>query len=244
MSYTRNMIAKNIAGLLHDGDLVNLGVGIPTLVGNYLPEGISILLHGENGCIGQDRELQNTWDISDRNSVIKWLQDHGDIQNGWRDGHRDLNNASSAPITLIPGACCFDSALSFVIARGGHVDVTVLGGLQVDAQGNLANWTVPGKQVNGMGGAMDLVNGAKKVIVAMEHCSKKGEPKLLENCTMPLTAIHCVKMVVTELCIIEFQQGVPVVIAMAPDLSKDELQDKTGMKLTFAPEIREMELPN
>ena len=244
MSYTRNMIAKNIAAQLHDGDLVNLGVGIPTLVGNYLPEGVSVLLHGENGCIGQDRELQNIWDVFDRTSVVSWLREHGDVENGWKVGHRDLNNASSAPITLIPGACCFDTVMSFAIARGGHVDVTVLGGLQVDAQGNLANWTVPGKQVNGMGGAMDLVNGAKKVIVAMEHCSKNGAPKLLETCTMPLTAIHCVKMVVTELCIIEFQDGAPVVVAMAPDMSAEALQSKTGMKLAFAPNVWTMELPD
>ena len=240
MSSKRATIAKNIALMLHDGDVVNLGVGLPTMVSNYLPAGMTILLHGENGCIGQDRELPYACDFNDRDSVTAYLCAHDDAHGGWRTGHRDLCNASDAFITLVPGACCFDSAMSFAIARGGHLDATVLGGLQVDAEGSLANWAIPGKRTNGMGGAMDLVSGAKKVIVAMEHCAKDGAPKLVASCTMPLTGVHCVSVLVTELCIVEFIDRRPVVRAMAAGLTREELQAVTGAALVFPDTIETM----
>lgn len=236
----RKVIAKNIACMLNDGDIVNLGVGIPTMVGNYLAEGVNIFLHGENGCIGQDRELPFEWNINDRASVVEWLNAHGDENCDWRSGHRDLNNASDAFITLIPGACCFDSVTSFAIARGGHLDATVLGALQVDENGSLANWTVPGKKLNGMGGAMDLVAGAKKVIAAMEHCTKSGEPKFVRRCTMPLTGESCVDVLVTELCVVEFKDGIGTVTAMASGISREYLQSVTGASLKFSDNVRQM----
>lgn len=240
MSDKRATIAKNIALMLNDGDVVNLGVGLPTMVSNYLPAGMNILLHGENGCIGQDLELPFECDFNDRASVTSYLRTHDDAHGDWRTGHRDLCNASDAFITLIPGASCFDSAMSFAIARGGHLDATVLGGLQVDAEGNLANWAIPGKRINGMGGAMDLVSGAKKVIVAMEHCAKDGTPKLVDSCTMPLTGTHCVTVLVTELCIVEFIDRRPVVKAMVKGLTREQLQAVTGAALVFPDEIKTM----
>ena len=243
MATKREIIARNIADMLHDGDVVNLGVGIPSLVGNYIPKDIMILLHSEYGCVGMGQELKAPWDISDRNSVISWMNEHRGENADWRTGHKDLYNASDALITLNPGACCFDTALSFAIARGGHLDATVLGGLQVDMEGNLANWTVPGKKLNGMGGAMDLVSGAKKVIVAMEHCSKTGEPKLVKRCTMPLTAINCVDIVVTDLCVIQCGSGKMTVIAMAPGITKEELMAKTEAELAFADILMQMKIP-
>lgn len=243
MASTREIIARNIADMLYDGDVVNLGVGIPTMVGNYIPEDITILLHSENGCIGMGKEIPDPWDYTDRDSVIRWMDEHKGEKSDWRTGHKDLNNASDVLITLNPGACCFDTALSFAIARGGHLDVTVLGGLQVDLDANLANWTVPGKKLNGMGGAMDLVSGAKKVIVAMEHCSKDGAPKLMKKCTMPLTAVNCVDTVVTDLCVIQCGDGKMTVTAMAPGVTKEELQAKTEAPLTFAEDIQLMKMP-
>lgn len=239
----RQIIAKNIAGMLHDGDFVNLGIGIPTLVGNYIPEDVEIIFHGENGCAGQDKELHFDHIYETKETLRAWLDTHGGEQTDYRseEGHRDLVNAGGFMITLRPGGCCFDSSVSFAMARGGHLDATVLGGLQVDRHGNLANWMVPGKKINGVGGAMDLAAGAKKVIVAMEHCTKTGEPKILEECDMPLTALHCVDVVVTELCIIEVQEEKLVVTAMAPGLTKEELQKKTGAKLDFAQVIQTMQ---
>ncbi len=243
MATKRQIIARNIADMLHDGDVVNLGVGIPSLVGNYISEGITIFLHSENGCVGMGQELETPWDFSDRDSVISWMNGHRGEAADWRTGHKDLYNASDALITLNPGACCFDTVLSFAIARGGHLDVTVLGGLQVDMDANLANWTVPGKKLNGMGGAMDLVSGAKKVIVAMEHCYKTGEPKLMKRCTMPLTAVNCVDTVVTDLCMIQCSGGEMIVTALAPGITKKELQAKTEAELTFANDLKEMKIP-
>lgn len=235
MADPRKTIARNIAPMLHDGDFVNLGVGIPTLVGSYIPHDVTVLLHGENGCIGQDRIVSGTPE-----EMAQWERSHGGQQGDWRKGHRDLINASCEHITLIPGACCFDSAVSFAMARGGRLDVTVLGGLQVDIEGNLANWIVPGKRISGMGGAMDLVNGAKKVIVAMEHCTKTGEPKILKCCDMPLTAVRCVDIVVTELCVLRHIENGFEVLAIAPGLSPEELQQKTEAPLTFAENLQPM----
>ena len=239
MADNREIIACNIAPMLGNGDFVNLGVGIPTMVSNYIPPEKTVLLHGENGQIGQDRTITGT-----RPEMAEWEKDHTGENGDWQNGHKDLINAGCTNVTLIPGGCCFDSSVSFAMARGGHLDATILGGLQVDEEGNLANWIVPGKRMNGMGGAMDLVSGAKKVIVAMEHCSKDGEPKLLKKCTMPLTAIGCVSTIVTELCIIDVKNGKFVVRAMAPGVTKEELSDKTEAELIFADEITEMIIPD
>ncbi len=242
MSDVRKIIAKNIAEMLCDGDFVNLGIGIPTLVANYIPEGIDVILHGENGFTGQDRELDMPDIYKDIETYKAWLNAHGGEQTDHLsgEGHRDLVNAGGFYITLLPIASCFDSSISFAIARGGHLDVTVLGGLQVDRHGNLANWMVPGKKINGMGGAMDLATGAKKVIIAMEHCTRDGSPKILEQCDMPLTALNCVDVIVTELCVIEVRDEALVVTAMFPGVTREELQKKTGAKLVFAEKIREM----
>lgn len=244
MADNREMIARNIADMLSDGDLVNLGVGIPSLVGNYIPEDMTVLLHCENGCVGMEKALDTPWDLSDRDDVAGWMEKMGGENGNWRTGHYDLINASNMPITLIPGACCFDTAMSFSIARGGHLDATVLGGLQVDMDGNLANWSVPGQKVRGMGGAMDLVSGAKSVIVAMEHCSKSGEPKIVKKCSMPLTALNCVDVIVTELCIIHCKDGELTVTAMAPGVTKEELIEKTEATLHFAANIERMKVPD
>lgn len=244
MNRAKEIIAANIAPMLKDGDIVNLGVGMPSLVSKYIRRDIQILIHSENGYIGQERELPFEFDFNNRSSVISWLDAHGDNNGNYRTGHRDLCNASDAFVTLIPGASCFDSVLSFTIARGGHLDATVLGALQVDSEGNLANWCVPGKKLNGMGGAMDLVSGAKKVIVAMEHLAKDKTPKLVKKCTMPLTGIHCVDVLVTENCIVEFKEGKGTVVAMAPGITKNNLMAITEAELTFVHKPSLMIIPN
>lgn len=241
MKRSRNIIAKNIANMLHDGDFVNLGVGIPTLVSNYIPKEKTILLHGENGYVGQDKQLDMKETYASKELYHKWIDEKGGESGNWREGHKDLCNAGGFFISLIPGAACFDSMISFGIARGGHLDATVLGGLQVDRHGNLANWLVPGGRINGMGGAMDLVSGAKKVIIAMEHTSKNGESKIVEECTMSLTALNCVDTIVTELCIINVKNEKLIVRAMAPGITKEELQSKTGAKLDFSSDISVMD---
>lgn len=242
---TRHTIAKNIARFFEDGSFVNLGVGIPTLSANYVPEGVKFLLHAEDGFAGEEKTIPYPWGNSfdSREAVEAGMRSLGDDSGcDWTTGHRDLCDASNSLVVLGPGACCFDSSISFAMARGGHLDMTVLGGLQVDESGNLANWMVPGKRINGMGGAMDLVSGAKKVVVAMEHCSKAGEPKILKKCTFPLTALGCVSVIVTDLAIIEFKDGKMVVTAMNPNITKEELQAKTEATLTFADQIDVMDI--
>ena len=243
---TRDIIAKNIACMLHDGDFVNLGVGIPTLVGKYIPEGIEVILHGENGAAGLGAELEPTGLYDDGETLLRWRENHRGIIPNALKGHKDLANAGGNHTELIPGAACFDSLVSFAIARGGHLDMTVLGGMQVDEHGNLANWKIPGKRESGMGGAMDLVAGTKKVIVAMEHCAKNGSAKLLRQCTLPLTGEHVVDYVVTELCILRLTDKGRTpgfeVTAMAPGISREELQRKTDSQLRFAESISEMVL--
>ena len=190
----QTVIAKRIALELRDGMLVNLGIGIPTLVANYVTPGARIFFQSENGLIGT-----------------------GPIpQDGLAQAR--LTDAGGRPVTAIPGASTFDSAMSFGLIRGGHVDVTVLGGLQVDAHGQLANWMIPGKMVPGMGGAMDLVTGAKRVIVAMQHTAK-GKPKIVRRCSLPLTSIRPVDLLVTELAVIAFPNGRPTLIETAPGVS-------------------------
>ena len=241
---TRDIIAKNIALMLHDGDFVNLGVGIPTLVGKYIPDGVEVILHGENGAAGLGAELDPEGLYDNGETLLSWRENHRGIRPDALEGHKDLANAGGNQTKLVSGAACFDSLISFAIARGGHLDMTVLGGMQVDEEGNLANWKIPGKRESGMGGAMDLVAGTKKVIVAMEHCAKNGSSKLLRHCSLPLTGAHVVDYVVTELCILRLtEKGLKPgfeVIAMAPCLTREELQSKTEAPLNFAENITEM----
>src|SRR5246127_5056358 len=190
----QTLIARRIAQELRTGMLVNLGIGIPTLVANYVPADIKVFFQSENGLIG-------TGPIPEQGME-----------------HPTLTDAAGRPITALPGAATFDSAMSFALIRGGHVDMTVLGGLQVDAKGRLANWMIPGKMVPGMGGAMDLVSGAKHVIVAMQHTAK-GKPKILETCTLPLTSERQVDLVVTEMAVIGFPDGRATLLETGPGVS-------------------------
>jgi acetate CoA/acetoacetate CoA-transferase beta subunit len=213
----QELIAKRIALELRDGMLVNLGIGIPTLVANFVPAGMHIYFQSENGLIGT-----------------------GPIpQEGLAQAR--LTDAAGRPVTAIPGASTFDSAMSFGLIRGGHVDVTVLGGLQVDQQGQLANWTIPGKMVPGMGGAMDLVTGAKRVIVAMQHTAK-GKSKILKRCTLPLTSARKIDLVVTELCAISFADGRATLIETAPDVSIEQVLAATEAELVIPSTVPQMKI--
>jgi acetate CoA/acetoacetate CoA-transferase beta subunit len=213
----QQLIAKRIALELRDGMLVNLGIGIPTLVANFVPAGMHIYFQSENGLIGT-----------------------GPIpQEGLAQAR--LTDAAGRPVSAIPGASTFDSAMSFGLIRGGHVDVTVLGGLQVDQQGQLANWTIPGKMVPGMGGAMDLVTGAKRVIVAMQHTAK-GKSKILKRCTLPLTSARRIDLVVTELCAISFADGRATLIETAPDVSIEQVLAATEAELVIPSTVPQMKI--
>jgi acetate CoA/acetoacetate CoA-transferase beta subunit len=197
--------------------LVNLGIGIPTLVANYLPDDVRVFFQSENGLIG-------TGSIPEEGMA-----------------HPTLTDAGGRPVSALPGACTFDSAMSFGLIRGGHLDVTVLGGLQVDTQGHLANWMIPRKMVPGMGGAMDLVTGAKHVIVAMQHTAK-GKPKIVETCSLPLTSVRPVDLVVTEMAVIGFAQGRATLLETAPGVSIAEVIRATEATLAMAPDIPTMTL--
>ena len=211
------LIAKRVAQELHDGDVVNLGIGIPTMVSNYIPKGITIFFQSENGIIGMGAEA------SEMNKNI------------------DLTNASGKYVTALPGAACFDSSISFGLIRGGHLDVTVLGGLQVDEKGRLANWMIPGKMVPGMGGAMDLVTGAKKVIIAMTHTAK-GKPKIVKECNLPITSTRRVDLIVTELSVIEPTEKGLILKELAPNVSVEEVIEKTDAHLLISKDIKEMKV--
>jgi acetate CoA/acetoacetate CoA-transferase beta subunit len=213
----QTIIAKRIALDLRDGMLVNLGIGIPTLVANYVPAGIHIFFQSENGLIGT-----------------------GPIpQEGLAQAR--LTDAGGRPVTALPGASTFDSAVSFGLIRGGHVDMTVLGGLQVDQEGKLANWTIPGKMVPGMGGAMDLVSGAKRVIVAMQHTAK-GKPKIVRRCSLPLTSARAVALVVTELAVISFDSGRATLVETAPGVSVQQVLAATEAELVVSPHVSPMQI--
>ena len=202
------MIARRVALEMHDGDIVNLGIGLPTMVANYLPENVSVMLHSENGFVG-----------------LGPLTEAVDP---------DLVNAGGQPAGIIPGGAAFDSLMSFALVRGGHLDVTVLGGLQVDERGNLANWMVPGKMVPGMGGAMDLVVGARKVIVAMEHTAKGDAPKILKQCTLPLTGKEVVSLIVTELGVMRVTPAGIVLEEIAPGGTVADVCNKTDASLIIS----------
>lgn len=207
----KQKIAARVAKELKDGDVVNLGIGLPTMVPNYLPEGVSVILQSENGYIGLGPVTAED---------------------------PDLVNAGGQPAGIIQGAAFFDSAFSFELIRGGHVDVTVLGGLEVDKHGNLANWMVPGKMVPGMGGAMDLVTGAKKVIVAMEHCTKKGGSKILEQCTLPLTGKGVVDVIVTELAVFRVTEEGLVLDEIMDGTTLERVQEKTEAIFKISPTLK------
>src|SRR5262245_31142659 len=213
----QEIIARRIARELKSGMLVNLGIGIPTQVANYLPAGMHVFFQSENGLIGTGAPPEEGM------------------------AHPTLTDAGGRPVTALPGASTFDSAMSFGLIRGGHLDLTVLGGLQVDRQGQLANWMVPGKMVPGMGGAMDLVTGAKRVIVAMQHTAK-GKPKILDKCTLPLTSARAVDMVVTELAVIAFQDGRAALRETAPGVSVAQVVAATEAQLAVPNEVPEMTL--
>jgi acetate CoA/acetoacetate CoA-transferase beta subunit len=213
----QTIIAKRVALELRPGNLVNLGIGIPTLVANYVPAGLNVFFQSENGLIG-------TGPIPEQGMA-----------------HPMLTDAGGRPISALPGAATFDSVTSFALIRGGHVDITVLGGLQVDADGHLANWMIPGKMVPGMGGAMDLVSGAKRVIVAMQHAAK-GKSKIVKKCTLPLTSIRPVDLVVTDMAVLGFANGKITLIETAPSVSVAEVLAVTEAELTIPDKVQEMKL--
>ena len=209
------LIARRIALELREGMLVNLGIGIPTLVAGFVPAGMRVFFQSENGLIGTGP-----------------VPEHGAEQ-------AHLTDAGGRPVTAIPGACTFDSAISFGLIRGGHVDMTVLGALQVDAQGLLANWMIPGRMVPGMGGAMDLVTGARKVVVAMQHTAR-GQPKIVERCSLPLTSARPVDLIVSELAVIAQEDGRLRLLETAPGVSVEQVLAATGARLEVARSVRTM----
>lgn len=217
ISPDKELIAKRVAKELKDGDVVNLGIGLPTLVANYIPEGIEIILQSENGFVGMGP------------APLEGEEDP------------DLVNAGAQYATINPGGAFFDSEMSFVIIRGGHVDVTVLGALEVDENGNLANWMVPGKMVPGMGGAMDLVTGAKKVIIAMNHTAK-GAPKILKKCRLPLTGVKVVDLIVTEMGVIEVTDRGLVLKEIAPGVTVQAIKESTEAELIIPGDLMVMEV--
>jgi len=213
----QTIIAKRIAHELKSGMLVNLGIGIPTLVANYIPNDLKVFFQSENGLIG-------TGPIPEEGMA-----------------HPLLTDAGGRPVTALPGACTFDSAMSFGFIRGGHVDVTVLGALQVDAQGLLANWMIPGKMVPGMGGAMDLVTGAKRVIIAMQHTAK-GKPKVVNKCSLPLTSTRPIDLLVSEMAVIAFPDGRATLLETGPGVTVEQVIAATEAKLALSDKISEMTL--
>jgi acetate CoA/acetoacetate CoA-transferase beta subunit len=213
----QSIIAKRIAGELRTGMLVNLGIGIPTVVANFVPADVTVFFQSENGLIG-------TGPIPEEGMA-----------------HPTLTDAGGRPVTALPGACTFDSAMSFGLIRGGHVDMTVLGALQVDTHGLLANWMIPGKMVPGMGGAMDLVTGAKRVIVAMQH-TVKGKPKIINKCTLPLTSVRPVDLVVSEMAVIGFPDGRATLLEIGPGASVEQVVASTEAELVIPDNVAEMRL--
>ncbi len=216
MALDKNQIAQVIARELKDGYYVNLGIGIPTLVANYVPEGIHVILHSENGLLGMGQfPTEETVDA-------------------------DLINAGKQTVTYMPGASFFDSATSFAMIRGGHVDITVLGAFEVSEKGDIASWKVPGKLIKGMGGAMDLVASAKNIIVAMQHTNKEGQSKLLKECTLPLTGVNCVKKIVSDLAVMEVTDKGFKLLERAPGVSIEDIKAATEGTLIIEGDIPEI----
>jgi 3-oxoacid CoA-transferase subunit B len=217
MALSRELIALRIARELRDGMAVNLGIGLPTLVANFVPPGVLIMFQAENGVLGYGEVVEEDFDP-------------------------DLINAGGQPVAILPGAAFFDSAQSFAMIRGGHLDVSVLGGLQVSAAGDLANWLVPSRGGGSIGGAMDLATGARRLIVAMEHSTQAGEPKIVERCTYPLTARQAVSLIVTDLAVISVESEGLLLREVAPGHSARQVQAKTGARLIVPTDLREIEL--
>ena len=218
MALNKAGIAKRIAQEMKDGYYINLGIGVPTMAANFIPEGVNVVIHTENGLLGM-----------------------GSFPS--KDNHdADLVNAGKQTVTSLPGASFFDSSLSFAMIRGGHIDLTVLGAFEVTDKGDIASWKIPGSRVKGMGGAMDLVAAAKNIIVAMTHSNRNGEPKLKQNCTLPLTGVKCVKMIVTDLAVIKVTEKGFKLLERAPGVSVDEIVQATEAPLIIEGEIPEMKI--
>jgi len=209
MPLTREQITKRAARELRDGYIVNLGIGMPTLVANSIPEGMTVWLQSENGLLGM-----GAFPTDDKVDA-------------------DLINAGKQTVTFVPGASFFSSPTSFAMIRGGHVDISILGAMEISQHGDIANWMIPGKMVKGMGGAMDLVAGVDHVVVTMDHCNKKGKPKILKECSLPLTGKRCIDMIITDLCVLQMDEskGLFRVTELAPDVTLDEVVEKTEAEL-------------
>ena len=216
MSLTKEQMAQRLSQELRDGQYINLGIGIPTLVANYIPKGMNVMLQSENGILGMG-------DFPTEDEVDP-----------------DLINAGKQTVTITEGGVFFDSATSFAMIRGGHVDLTILGAFEVDENGDIASYMIPGKLVKGMGGAMDLVAGANNIIVAMTHANKHGESKILKKCSLPLTGVGCVSRVLTDLAYMELKDGVFTLLETAPGVTIEEIQQKTEAKLEISADVKEM----